>query len=805
MADPSDTRAPAPSSPIPGAAPLAAAPAARRRRALTLIGAVVLLVGLAYGSWYWLTGRHSETTDNAYVQGNLVQITPQVAGTVVAILADEADSVPAGAALVRLDAADAQVALARAEAQLAQTVRALRGTYAGSATLAAQVVQREAELGRTQSELTRAQADVARRAPLVASGAVGQEEFAHVQAQLAAARSGQAAAQASLSAAREALVAQQTQTDGVSLPQQPAVAEAAVRVREAYLALRRSSLPAPMAGVVARRNVQIGQRVAAGTPLMTLVALDQLWVDANFKEPQLARLRIGQPVTLVADVYGKQVQYSGRIAGLGAGTGAAFALLPAQNATGNWIKVVQRVPVRITLDAAQLARHPLRLGLSMHVTVDVSDTSGATLATASRSAPVAQTTVFDVLTAGCRCRGGAHHRHPRRRGRARCTRRRRRTCTSTRTPLMATAAPPQDHPPLEGSARVLGTVALSLATFMNVLDSSIANVSIPAIAGDLGASPSQATWVITSFGVANAIAVPLTGWLTQRFGAVRLWTTSVLLFVLASMLCGLATSLEMLVAARVLQGLVAGPLMPLSQTLLMASYPRVQAGRALAFWGMTTLVAPVVGPLLGGWLTDNFSWPWIFFINLPVGLFAAAVGWGLYRDARDAHPPPADRHRRPVAAGAGRGRHAAGAGPGPRGRLVRKQRGGGAGGGGGGRPGGVCRLGADRRRIRWSTCACSASATLPSVCWSPASAMACSWAMWCCCRCGCSNGWATPPPRPAWRWHRWGCWPSCCRRWSGARSRSGTRAGWPAGPSWSLPWCCGCARASRRRPTCTPS
>jgi DHA2 family multidrug resistance protein len=197
---------------------------------------------------------------------------------------------------------------------------------------------------------------------------------------------------------------------------------------------------------------------------------------------------------------------------------------------------------------------------------------------------------------------------------------------------MAGPAAPVEHPPLHGSARVMGTLALSLATFMCVLDSSIANVSIPAIAGDLGASPSQATWVITSFGVANAIAVPLTGWLTQRFGAVRLWTASTLLFVLASMLCGLATSLEMLVAARVLQGLVAGPLMPLSQTLLMASYPRAQAGRALAFWGMTTLVAPVVGPLLGGWLTDNFSWPWIFFINLPVGLFAAAVGWGLYRD-----------------------------------------------------------------------------------------------------------------------------------------------------------------------------
>jgi membrane fusion protein (multidrug efflux system) len=397
MADTPSAPATPAASATPGAASPQAAPAARRR-ALGLIGAVVLLASLGWGAWHWLEGRHVETTDNAYVQGNVVQITPQVAGTVVAILADEADPVAAGAPLVKLDAADAQVALARAEAQLAQTVRGLRGTYANSATLAAQISQRDAELARTTSELARAQADVARRAPLVASGAVGQEEFAHAQAQVAAARSSQAAAQAALATAREALAAQQTQTDGVALAQQPAVAEAAARVREAFLALRRSTLPAPMAGVVARRNVQIGQRVAAGTPLMTVVALDQLWVDANFKEPQLARLRIGQRARLTADVYGRQVTYTGRVAGLGAGTGAAFALLPAQNATGNWIKVVQRVPVRITLDPAELAQHPLRLGLSMLVSVDVAEAGGTTLAAAARSAPVAQTAVFDVLT-----------------------------------------------------------------------------------------------------------------------------------------------------------------------------------------------------------------------------------------------------------------------------------------------------------------------------------------------------------------------------------------------------------------------
>ena len=192
------------------------------------------------------------------------------------------------------------------------------------------------------------------------------------------------------------------------------------------------------------------------------------------------------------------------------------------------------------------------------------------------------------------------------------------------------AAPALAHPPLTGQSLALGTLALSLATFMNVLDSSIANVSLPAIAGDLGVSPAQGTWVITSFGVANAISVPLTGWLTQRFGAVRLFTASVLLFVLASWLCGFAPSLEWLIAFRVLQGLVAGPMIPLSQTLLLQSYPPAKAGTALALWAMTTLVAPVTGPLLGGWITDNVSWPWIFYINVPVGLGAALVTWRIY-------------------------------------------------------------------------------------------------------------------------------------------------------------------------------
>jgi DHA2 family multidrug resistance protein len=193
------------------------------------------------------------------------------------------------------------------------------------------------------------------------------------------------------------------------------------------------------------------------------------------------------------------------------------------------------------------------------------------------------------------------------------------------------ATAPAAPAPLTGSTLALATLALSLATFMNVLDTSIANVSIPAIAGDLGVSPSQGTWVITSFAVANAISLPLTGWLTQRYGQVRLFVTSVLLFVLASFLCGLAPSISWLIAFRVLQGAVAGPMIPLSQAILLSSYPKARAGSALAIWAITTLVAPVVGPLLGGWITDNIAWPWIFYINVPVGLAAAAVTWSIYR------------------------------------------------------------------------------------------------------------------------------------------------------------------------------
>ena len=366
----------------------------RRRRGLTLIAAAVGVTALIWGGWQWLHGRHHESTDNAYVAGNVTQITPQVGGTVVAIGADDNDFVKAGQTLVKLDAADASVALAQAEAQLAQTVREVRGLFANTATLQAQLLAREADAVRAQTELNRIQEDVRRRTPLVASGAVGREEFEHMQQQAAVARQAVAAAQAAAQAAREQLAASQAQTEGTSVAEHPAVQRAAAKVREADLALQRIDLVAPTDGHIAKRGVQLGQRVQAGSPLMTLVALDRLWVDANFKENQLRDLRMGQNAELEADVYGSKVTYHGKIEGLGAGTGAAFALLPAQNATGNWIKVVQRVPVRIALDPKELAAHPLRVGLSMQVTVDTQDQSGKALADAPRSTDATTTEVF---------------------------------------------------------------------------------------------------------------------------------------------------------------------------------------------------------------------------------------------------------------------------------------------------------------------------------------------------------------------------------------------------------------------------
>ena len=388
-------------------APAAQAPTSRRKR-LALLVIVALIGGVAWGAYDLLVASHQEDTDNAYVQGNIIQITPQVGGTVMSILADDNDLVRAGTPLVQLDPADTDVALKQAEANLAQTVRQVRQLYANNATLTAQIKLQETNVAKAvaaqtaaHSDLQRAEQDVQRRLQLGAQGAVSAEELKHAQsaqtaarAQLEAARAGEAAARAGVAAAREQLASNQALTQGVKIAEHPSVKAASAQLRQAWLAAHRTALPAPVDGFIARRSVQLGQRVAAGTPLMAVVPLHGVWVDANFKETQLSHLRIGQRATLTADLYGNSVRYSGHVAGLGVGTGAAFALLPPQNATGNWIKVVQRIPVRIALDPEPLAQHPLRLGLSMLVTVDTRDQSGATLATAPRAEPLAQTSVF---------------------------------------------------------------------------------------------------------------------------------------------------------------------------------------------------------------------------------------------------------------------------------------------------------------------------------------------------------------------------------------------------------------------------
>ena len=345
----------------------------KRKPALIAVSAVVLTAAIGYGAYWALVLRHHESTDNAYVQAPMVQITPQVAGTVLAVLVDDTDVVKVGQPLVRLDPADARLTLERAESQLAQTVREVRTLYANNGALDATIKLREAEVARMQAEVARANDDVARRKPLTATGAVAGEEMHHAEAALTAAQSALAGARSALAAAQEQAASNRALTEGTSVEKHPNVERAAAAVREAFLAVQRNELPAPVAGQVARRTVQVGQRITPGTPLMSVIPLDQVWVEANFKEVQLRDMRIGQPVKLKADLYGNRVEYDGHVAGVGAGTGAAFAMLPAQNATGNWIKVVQRLPVRIALDPRELAAHPLKVGLSMDTDINLAD------------------------------------------------------------------------------------------------------------------------------------------------------------------------------------------------------------------------------------------------------------------------------------------------------------------------------------------------------------------------------------------------------------------------------------------------
>ena len=345
----------------------------KRNLRLLIVAAVVVIGIVIYTAYYFLHGQYFEDTDDAYVASDIVQITSEVAGTITSVHVDNTQQVSQGQVLIQLDPADAQIAVASAEAELARTVRNVRGLFSKSSGLRSVINARKIALDSARNDLQR-------RLKVAAEGGVSSEELQHSRDQVAQ-------LEASLATSTEELETNNAQVENTTVANHPQVLAAAAALRQASLSLKRTQITAPVNGAVARRNVEIGSRIAAGTPLLAVVPLDNAWVDANFKEVQLEHMRVGQPVEVHSDMYGKDVTYHGRIAGLGAGSGAAFALLPPQNASGNWIKIVQRVPVRISLEPKELAQHPLRLGLSMSVDVDMHDRSGSLVATQLRTAP----------------------------------------------------------------------------------------------------------------------------------------------------------------------------------------------------------------------------------------------------------------------------------------------------------------------------------------------------------------------------------------------------------------------------------
>ncbi|MEB7556001.1 multidrug efflux MFS transporter periplasmic adaptor subunit EmrA [Kluyvera cryocrescens] len=354
----------------------------KRNRILILLTLLFVIIGIIYGSYWFLVLRHFEETDDAYVAGNQVQIMSQVSGSVTKVWADNTDYIQKGDVLVTLDQTDAQQAFEKAQTTLASSVRQMRQLMINNKQLQANIEIRK-------TTLSQAQTDLNRRIPLGSANLIGREELQH-------ARDAVTSAQAALNVAIQQYNANQAMILGSTLEEQPTVRQAATDVRNAWLALQRTKIVSPMSGYVSRRSVQPGAQISPTTPLMAVVPASNLWVDANFKETQLAHMRIGQPVTVISDIYGDDVKYTGKVVGLDMGTGSAFSLLPAQNATGNWIKVVQRLPVRIELDAAQLAKHPLRIGLSTLVKVDTSNRDGQMLANQIRTSPVYESNAREI-------------------------------------------------------------------------------------------------------------------------------------------------------------------------------------------------------------------------------------------------------------------------------------------------------------------------------------------------------------------------------------------------------------------------
>lgn len=382
----SDAAAKAPAGDPPAVDPdVSAARKAARRIWLQRLVVGLAVVGSLWGGWYYLVNRNRVSTDNAYVNAQMAQITPLVEGPAIEVLVIETQQVKAGDVLVRLDQADARIAVAQAEADLAAAHRRFTQTIATNGALAAQVdassaglVQARARLRTAEAEFEKARIDLQRREAVAGNGAVSGEEltqartaYAAASAALDAARGGITEVTSARRAAQGQLAANDALVRGSSVETDPAVRAAKARLDAALLALERAEIRAPVAGVVSRLQVQIGQRLTPGQTIMTIIPIEQLYVDANFKEGQLGRVRVGMPVELTSDLYGGDVVYRGTVVGLAGGTGSSMAVIPAQNATGNWIKTVQRLPVRIALDPAELRRHPLRVGLSMEAAIDV--------------------------------------------------------------------------------------------------------------------------------------------------------------------------------------------------------------------------------------------------------------------------------------------------------------------------------------------------------------------------------------------------------------------------------------------------
>lgn len=350
----------------------------RNKKPLLAMTIIFAAIGAGWATFHFGSWQHLEESENAYVNGHTVQVSAQLHGRVSQILVDDTDTVQAGQVLLTLDNNDATLALEKAKSQLVLAVRQNARLNSGINAAQAQAAAQAAEVKRAQVAVQKAEADWKRRESLRGSDAVSAEELSHVKVALDNARATLQAAQAAVQAAKAQEQAQRdTVGNNIPLEQQPEVMAAASAFKEAWLVVQRTQVRAPVSGQVAKRNVQLGQQIGAGAPLMAIVPMNDLWVDVNFKETQLAKLKAGQEVELTSDFYGSDVKFKGTIQGLSAGTGSAFSLLPAQNATGNWIKVVQRVPVRVRLNPQELAAHPLRIGLSMHATVDTRNQSGS--------------------------------------------------------------------------------------------------------------------------------------------------------------------------------------------------------------------------------------------------------------------------------------------------------------------------------------------------------------------------------------------------------------------------------------------